>query len=64
MNRTLSGVLLIGLGALVLYLWASGRLNGLTSFVAAKAQGKTTRPYVIGGREAVAGGGGGGGRMS
>ncbi len=56
MNRTLSGVLLVGLAVLVLYLWSSGRLNGLSNFVAAKAQGKATRPFVIGGREAAAGG--------
>lgn len=52
MNRTLTGVMLVGLGVLVLYLWASGRLNGLQSFVADRAQGKSTRPFVIGGARA------------
>lgn len=63
MTRPVSGVLLVGVGLLVLYLWASGRLNGLTAFVSAKAQGKATRPFVIGGK-AAAPGGGGGGRVS
>ncbi len=57
MNRTLTGVLLVGLGVLVLYLWASGRLNGVQSFVAQKAQGKSTRPFVIGGGSGARAGG-------
>ncbi len=64
MNRTLSGVLLVGLAVLVLYLWASGRLNGLSNFVSAQAQGQRTKPYVLGGSKPAGGGGGGEAQIS
>ena len=53
MTRTLSGVVLIGLAVLAVYLWTRGSFNSALDFVTKSAQGQRPKPRLLGGQEAA-----------